>query len=86
MKSGFQPEQAPATFYDAIRVTRMLGVQYLWIDSLCIIQNDARDWQIESSRMGDVYRNAYLTIAACCASSDSEGFLRPRPFSYSSWT
>jgi hypothetical protein len=77
MKDGFPPEQAPETFRDAIRVTRKLGFRYLWIDSLCIIQ-------VESSRMGDVYGNSYLTIAASSAYSDSERFLRSRPFNYSS--
>jgi hypothetical protein len=83
MKRGFPPEQAPATFNDAIRVARKLGARYLWIDSLCIVQDDPRDWQIESSQMGDVYGNAYLTIAASTAANDSEGFLQPRPFNYS---
>ncbi|KAH8803491.1 heterokaryon incompatibility protein-domain-containing protein [Xylogone sp. PMI_703] len=78
MKAGFQLEQAPATFRDAITITRKLGIRYLWIDSLCIIQGDAEDWEIEASRMADVYRNAYLTIAASNASSDDEGFLKPR--------
>lgn len=55
MKRGFQPEQAPATFRDAITVTRKLGIRYLWIDSLYIIQGDTRDWEIESSRMSGVY-------------------------------
>ena len=84
MKAGFVPEQAPTTFRDAIRITPKLGVRYLWIDSLCIIQDNLLDWQIESSRMGDVYQNAYLTIAASRASSDSEGFLQNRPFVYTS--
>lgn len=79
MKDGFLPEHAPATFRDAITVTRKLGIRYLWIDSLCIIQGDIKDWERESSRMGGVYRDAYLTIAASSASSDEEGFLRPRP-------
>lgn len=79
MKSGFWPEQAPATLQDAIKVTRQLGICYLWIDSLCIIQGDTTDWEIESSRMGGIYRNAYLTIAASRAAGDSEGFLKPRP-------
>lgn len=78
MKRGFPPERAPATFRDAINVTRKLGIRYLWIDSLCIIQGDTKDWEIESSRMGEVYRDAYLTIAASSASGDEESFLKPR--------
>ena len=75
MQDGFLPEQAPPTFRDAITVTRKLGVRYLWVDSLCIIQGDTKDWERESSRMGGVYRGAYLTIAASSATSDEECFL-----------
>ncbi|KAK7928401.1 HET domain-containing protein [Apiospora marii] len=62
----------PKTFRDAITITRALGLQYLWIDSLCIIQDSEIDWQIESSKMGDVYSNGYITIAAV-SSPDSKG-------------
>ena len=79
MKYGFHPEKAPKTFCDAITVTRKLGIRYLWIDSLCIIQGDASDWEIESSKMGSVYRDAYLVVAASNASSDDEGFIKMRP-------
>jgi hypothetical protein len=74
MKNGFLPQQAPGTFRDAITVVGRLGIQYLWVDSLCIIQGDKTDWELESSRMGTVYCNAYLTIAAANAADDSEGF------------
>lgn len=59
---------------DAVEVTRRIGVQYLWIDSLCIIQDDRNDWEDQSSRMADIYKNAYLTLAAD-ASPDSSGGL-----------
>jgi len=42
-KIGFLPDQAPATFRDAIIVARCLEIRYLWIDSLCIIQEDTAD-------------------------------------------
>lgn len=71
-------DQMPATFRDAIRVTRALGVRYLWIDSLCIIQKNAADWRNESGKMEDVFNNAYCTIAASSASSSLVGFLGPR--------
>lgn len=79
MKKGFVLDDAPKTFRDAIEVTRALGIRYLWIDSLCIIQQDAEDWQRESSKMGSVYRGSTITIAAMEALSDSEGFLKMRP-------
>ena len=54
----------PRTFYDAMKITRALGLRYIWIDSLCIIQDDAEDWQHEAMRMAEVYHGSYLNIAA----------------------
>ncbi|KAL3420394.1 heterokaryon incompatibility protein [Phlyctema vagabunda] len=65
----------PANFRDAVIVTRKLGFRYLWIDSLCIIQDSARDWEFESARMGDIYMNACLTIAAAAAMNSDGGML-----------
>lgn len=69
----------PKTFHDAIRVTRHLGLRYLWIDSLCILQDDEVDWARESARMLDIFSNAYLVIAANHASDASEGCFHDRP-------
>lgn len=57
--------QLPANFRRAVALTQELGVQFLWIDSMCIIQegDDGRDWNLESAKMADIYRGAYLTIA-----------------------
>jgi hypothetical protein len=66
-------EALPATFRDAIEVTRGLGLRYIWIDSLCIIQRDTSipsDWQKESAKMASVYKGSYVTIAAA-TSKDS---------------
>jgi hypothetical protein len=60
------------TFKDAIIVTYELGLRYIWIDSLCIIQGDTSDWKIESKKMGDVYGNSKVTIAAV-KSKDGQG-------------
>jgi heterokaryon incompatibility protein (HET) len=68
-------ELLPRNFQDAIRVTRSLGLSYLWIDSLCIIQKNEEDWNREAARMGDVFSNAYCTIAASSATSSVQGFL-----------
>lgn len=68
----------PKNFRDAIIVTSMLGIRYLWIDSLCIIQDSAEDWLQESARMGDIYRNSLITIAATNAKESTAGFLRKR--------
>ncbi|KAJ8462410.1 hypothetical protein ONZ51_g10918 [Trametes cubensis] len=65
----------PKTIADAIRVAHALGIQYLWADSLCIIQDSREDKHRELRKMRDVYRHAYLTIDAANAHSASEGFL-----------
>jgi hypothetical protein len=54
----------PKTFQDAVQITRRLQVRYLWIDALCIVQDDRLDWQRESAKMGAVYSMSFLTIAA----------------------
>ncbi|KAK4220518.1 heterokaryon incompatibility protein-domain-containing protein [Podospora fimiseda] len=65
-------ELLPNTFADAIRITSRLGIRYIWIDSLCIVQDSALDWQVESGKMADIYRNSYATIAAV-SSADFRG-------------
>ncbi|KAF2182377.1 HET-domain-containing protein, partial [Zopfia rhizophila CBS 207.26] len=75
----FPQLELPSSVVDAIRVTRELGLQYLWVDSLCIIQDSSNDWDAESSRMADVYANAHFTIFADCGRDDDHGFLHLRP-------
>ncbi|TGJ86908.1 hypothetical protein E0Z10_g1915 [Xylaria hypoxylon] len=67
-------ESIPKTYQESIQVTRLLGIEYIWIDSLCIIQDDAEDWQREAGKMKSVYGNSYLNIAATEA-LDSNGEL-----------
>jgi hypothetical protein len=62
----------PKTFRDAVKIASTLNVRYLWIDSLCIIQDSEEDWQAEAGKMSAVYRNAAFTIAAH-GSGDSNG-------------
>jgi len=81
MAKGFHINQAPKTFRDAILLTHRLGIHLLWIDSLGIIQFD---WQLEGSRMAQVYGNASLTISATNSDDDSKGFLNRRPLVYGS--
>lgn len=50
-----------------------LGLRYIWIDSLCIIQDDAEDWEVQSALMSEIYQNAVLTIAATSSNGDNEG-------------
>ncbi|OCL02297.1 HET-domain-containing protein, partial [Glonium stellatum] len=71
----------PATFQEAILITRRLGYKYLWIDSLCICQDSAEDWRSESIVMGEVYRNAVVSIAATASSNSYGGCFRDRNLS-----
>jgi hypothetical protein len=67
LREGIEPEELPKTSQDVIRFTRASGIRYLWIDSLCIIQDSITDWQRESAVMGYVYKNAVCNIAATAA-------------------
>lgn len=64
----------PKSFSDAIKITILLGHEYLWIDSLCIIQDSTEDWLHEAMAIGSVYRNSTLTIAAVGAKDSHGGF------------
>ncbi|XXH02799.1 hypothetical protein Hte_009186 [Hypoxylon texense] len=78
LKSSVPWTALPPTFQDAVTVARCVGIRYLWIDSLCIIQDSAADWEIESSRMASVYRESTVTVAAVSSASSDEPFLAPR--------
>ncbi|KAH7383937.1 heterokaryon incompatibility protein-domain-containing protein [Pyrenochaeta sp. MPI-SDFR-AT-0127] len=72
--------ELPQTFQDAIVITKSLGIQYLWIDSLCIIQegDGMADWRRESKRMEEVFSSAYCALAATSAINPTQGFLKTR--------
>lgn len=70
----------PKTFQDAIVATRALGVRFLWIDSLCIVQDDENDWWRESQMMGTIYEHAVLTLAASAAPDSTYGLFIERPY------
>ncbi|KAL9624258.1 MAG: hypothetical protein Q9160_001505 [Pyrenula sp. 1 TL-2023] len=72
----------PRTVRDAIQVTRRLGLRFLWVDSLCIVQDDKIDWAKEAASMSDIYANSTLTIAAVGASDNGKGlFVHREPLS-----
>jgi hypothetical protein len=77
-RQGFSISELPKTFQDAVTVTREMGILYLWIDSLCIIQygDDKADWNRESRRMENVFSQAYCTVAATAAADSKAGFLK----------
>ena len=67
-----------ATFLDAIRATQALGIQYLWIDFLSIIQDSFDDWQAEATQMGNVYQNCICNLAAPGSADDGGGLFQQR--------
>lgn len=68
----------PKTFSDVTWLARELGIRYLWIDALCILQDSEEDWRIESSRMLEVYSFAALTVAATASQNAHEGLFFTR--------
>ncbi|KAL2155848.1 hypothetical protein VTH82DRAFT_590 [Thermothelomyces myriococcoides] len=76
-KQAIPMQELPPTFSDAVHLSRALGIPYLWIDSLCIIQDDKPDWNREAEHMADVYGNATVTFSADAALSSKDGLFRP---------
>jgi hypothetical protein len=72
---GISMSSLPLTIQDAIAATRRLGVRYLWVDSLCILQDSREDWEIESAAMSDIYSHAFCTIAAAATNHCGGGML-----------
>ncbi|KAK8254529.1 heterokaryon incompatibility protein-domain-containing protein, partial [Phyllosticta capitalensis] len=73
--------EIPPTFQDAIKITRLVSCEYIWIDSLCIIQDDAEDWENQASQMAKIYSNSYLNIAATASRNSWGGLLKQRVLS-----
>ncbi|KAF2491209.1 HET-domain-containing protein, partial [Lophium mytilinum] len=71
-KTSIPLRSLPPLFADVVQTTRRLGYQYLWIDSLCILQDSEEDWEREAHRMATVYSKAIFTLAAVSAASSQE--------------
>lgn len=63
---------------DAVQITNWLGFSYIWVDSLCIIQDSPEDWSKESLKMGSVYAGAVCTIASTGSASGDGGYFHER--------
>ncbi|KAH7378382.1 heterokaryon incompatibility protein-domain-containing protein [Phaeosphaeria sp. MPI-PUGE-AT-0046c] len=71
-------DRLPSTFRDAFKVTKALGYNYIWIDALCILQDDPGDVRREMSRMGDIYRRSAITIFGSNGDSTDSGLFTSR--------
>lgn len=69
----------PKTFQDAVSFARSLGLRYLWIDSLCIVQDDSDDWNKEAARMASIYHNSSITLSATSAPNCDSGLFHKYP-------
>ncbi|KAF2967552.1 hypothetical protein GQX73_g6067 [Xylaria multiplex] len=75
LKNGIQESELPKNFADAAHVCMRLGIQYLWVDSLCIMQDSRDDWREQAALMHLVYSHALITIVATSATCCHDGFL-----------
>ncbi|KIJ09860.1 hypothetical protein PAXINDRAFT_102159 [Paxillus involutus ATCC 200175] len=75
---GIDNHALPQTILDAIRTTNSMGIPYLWVDALCILQDSDTDKYTEIGRMRMVYRNAHVTIIAASSAKAVDGFLQDR--------
>lgn len=77
----FERTDLPPTLADAISIAERLELRYIWIDALCIVQDDLLEWTKEGSKMAGIYHGSYITIAASSSHSSRDGI-----FNHSSWS
>ena len=71
-------ESLPQVFKDAVVATSYLGIGFLWIDALCIIQDSQEDWYEQSTKMSEVYQNAWCNLSALDTEDSTEAMISPR--------
>ncbi|PBK83994.1 HET-domain-containing protein [Armillaria gallica] len=74
------------TITDAITVAQKLGLRYLWVDALCILQDSKEDKAREIAHIRRIFRDAYVAIIAACAQRVSDGFLHGRSEEIKPWS
>lgn len=84
---GINWDALPQTFQDAVIMTRALGIWYLWINSLYIIQDDEEDLRWESGKMHIIYQGGYLIFVAFSSAGSDGGLFHdvPSEFSLRDW-
>lgn len=73
------PDDLPQTFRDAVKIRGNLGIEYIWIDSLCVVQDSLEDWRAGAARVRDAYSNARMTIAAFAVEHSGQGLFPAGP-------
>lgn len=73
---GLDVSKLPQVFNDFFQIAARLRVEYVWINSLCIIQDDQEDWNREAAQMSQIYQNAYLTVAMAVPQMPGKGLFR----------
>lgn len=76
LQAGFSVEELSPTQRDTVALAKALSVPYVWIDALCICQQDREDWEAESATMGSVFGGALFTACAALSFSCQEGYLQ----------
>ncbi|KAK5700411.1 hypothetical protein LTR17_022944 [Elasticomyces elasticus] len=77
-QSTLSYDDLPRTLQDAVTTTVKLGLRHLWVDALCICQDDDDDWAKEASRMAYIYMNAHVTLAADASKGSTFGMYNVR--------
>lgn len=75
-QASINETELPPVLRDAIRVTRALGIPFLWVDALCILQDDRSDWERQCAEMNNIYGAAHVTLCVANSASCNEGFLQ----------
>jgi hypothetical protein len=71
-------EKLPQTIKDAFCLTKAIGLHYLWVDAICIIQGNEQEWEEESQKMGHIYSNAKIVLSAMRSGNVNEGMFTQR--------
>ncbi|EPE35739.1 hypothetical protein GLAREA_05076 [Glarea lozoyensis ATCC 20868] len=75
---GLRIDDLPKSYRDAVSLSKRIGIPYLWIDSICIKQDSKDDWNRESVKMGSIYMNCYVCIAATAGQDNNSSLLEER--------
>jgi hypothetical protein len=78
LTAGVSSSAFPRTIRDAVHATHCLGLEWLWVDSMCNVQDVEEDWKREAATMADVYRNCVVELAALGAAGNSDGVFARR--------